>query len=238
MAQDPKTHPVLFTVLSLSALVILGVVLWHQTATWKIGGEEFFVNYTLYIIPSFILLIILLLLIDLGAKGRVVRFIGRRISWGYPTFGADLECLPDYHDSHKVALDRGERAFGRWMEEKITANYENNVQAMAYVGAAFLILMIGLRGIKFVSKTEPTLILLALELEFSLLLLLGAVIFYKPEEIKQGATDEMKTKLEKTEKELVETHKRLEKLENSVEDFKRKFDQTQSALKTDLHKLP
>jgi len=46
--------------------------------------------------------------------------------------------------------------FGQWMIGDIIPNYENNVYALTYVGAAILIFIIGLRGIKFIPREEPT----------------------------------------------------------------------------------
>lgn len=56
--------------------------------------------------------------------------------------------------------------------------YSNNVTGFAYLGAAALIVIIGVRGLKFIPPTRPSLILGAIALEGSLLALLGFVLLY------------------------------------------------------------
>jgi len=193
MDQNRKPHPVLLT---LFLIIITGVIFYwlsNRTFIVKIAGEEYIVNLTVYAIPVFLLLIIFLLLTDLVLKGSLLNIIGSFLSWGYPAFGKSLQLLRDWYDPNKAPdLERqyggssehleGKHPFGKWMVSEITLRYENNAQAMAYWGAAILIFLIGLRGIKIIPKNEPTLILLGLELEFGLLFLLGMVTFFKPEE--------------------------------------------------------
>jgi hypothetical protein len=55
---------------------------------------------------------------------------------------------------------------------------------MVYVGAAVLIVIIGLRGLKFIPATEPSLVFFALGLEFSLLITYAITLMYsKPDEV-------------------------------------------------------
>lgn len=69
-----------------------------------------------------------------------------------------------------------------YMAHHFTEKYANNVTGFAYIGAAILIIIIGIRGLKFIPPTEPSLILFAILLEFSLLALLGVSLFYTEEE--------------------------------------------------------
>ncbi len=57
-----------------------------------------------------------------------------------------------------------------YMKFYFTEKYSNTVMGMVYIGAAVLIIIIGMRGLKFIPSTEPTFVLFALGLEFSLLL--------------------------------------------------------------------
>jgi hypothetical protein len=49
-------------------------------------------------------------------------------------------------------------------------------------GAGILILFIGLRGLQIIGRNDPLFIVLPLELEFTIIGLLGLLVFYKPEE--------------------------------------------------------
>lgn len=61
--------------------------------------------------------------------------------------------------------------------------YSNSILGMVYVGAAVLIVIIGLRGLKFIPATEPSLVFFALGLEFSLLITYAITLMYaKPED--------------------------------------------------------
>lgn len=65
-----------------------------------------------------------------------------------------------------------------------TEKYGNAILGFVYIGAAVLIIIIGLRGLKFIPATQPSLIFFALGLEFSLLVLYAfTLIFSKPEDV-------------------------------------------------------
>ena len=72
--------------------------------------------------------------------------------------------------------------FSQWMVADVVKKYENNVQGLAYLGAGILILFIGLRGLQIIGKNDPLFIVLPLEIEFTIISLLGLMIFYKPDE--------------------------------------------------------
>lgn len=69
-----------------------------------------------------------------------------------------------------------------YMSHHFTLKYANNVQGAAYMGAANLIIFIGIRGLKFIPAEQPSPILFALFIEFSLLVLLGITLIYTEEE--------------------------------------------------------
>jgi hypothetical protein len=65
-----------------------------------------------------------------------------------------------------------------------TEKYNNAILGLVYMGASVLIVIIGLRGLKFIPPTHPSLIFFALGLEFTLLITYAfALIFAKPEEL-------------------------------------------------------
>ncbi len=80
-----------------------------------------------------------------------------------------------------------------YMAHHFTEKYSNNVTGGAYGGAAFLILAVGIRGLKFIPAQKPSLILLAIFLEFSMLSMLAITLFYTEEEERM---DKMLKKME------------------------------------------
>jgi len=69
-----------------------------------------------------------------------------------------------------------------YMTHHFTEHYANMVQGAAYIGAANLIVFIGIRGIKFIPPERPSAILFALWVEFSMLVLLGITLVFTEEE--------------------------------------------------------
>ncbi len=63
-----------------------------------------------------------------------------------------------------------------------TEKYGNTVLGYVYVGAAVLIIIIGLRGLKFIPSTQPSVIFFALGLEFSLLITYAVTLMYSKQE--------------------------------------------------------
>jgi hypothetical protein len=89
-------------------------------------------------------------------------------------------------------------AFGKYMVYEFIPNYSNNVMGIVYMGAAILIIVVGLRGLGKVagelavvpsfligtdSKIDPSFVMGALFLEFFLLFILAIVTFFTPEEM-------------------------------------------------------
>jgi hypothetical protein len=65
-----------------------------------------------------------------------------------------------------------------YMREYFTERYANAVLGLVYIGAAVLIIVIGLRGLKFLPATDPSVVLGALGLEFLLLITYAAMLMY------------------------------------------------------------
>ena len=86
--------------------------------------------------------------------------------------------------------------FGKFMVYKFIPQYSNNVQGLVYMGAAFLIIIVGLRGLgelagqiaivpRFLlegKKVSPNWVMVALFLEFALLMVMAITTFFTPEE--------------------------------------------------------
>ena len=88
-------------------------------------------------------------------------------------------------------------SFGRYMAYNFIPKHANKVNGLVYFGASILIIVVGLRGLGSLAgkvsvipqflidhdgKIDPTWVLLALLIEFSMLLLLGFVTFFTPSE--------------------------------------------------------
>ncbi len=80
-----------------------------------------------------------------------------------------------------------------YMAHHFTEKYSNNVTGLAYGGAAVLIVAVGIRGLKFIPPTKPSVILLAIFLEFTMLSLLAITLIYSEEEERM---DKMLKKME------------------------------------------
>ncbi len=64
-----------------------------------------------------------------------------------------------------------------------TDKYSNVVLGLVYIGAAVLIIIIGMRGLKFIPSNQPSLIFFALGLEFSVLLTYAVTVIYSRSDI-------------------------------------------------------
>ena len=65
-----------------------------------------------------------------------------------------------------------------YMRHYFTIQYSNTILGLVYIGAAALIIIIGIRGLKFIPGTEPSIILFALGLEFILLITYAVMVMY------------------------------------------------------------
>lgn len=165
-----------------------------EMAEWK--------RFAVYVLPALVLMITTIGIVErfMGAKGRLIGLLGKLLRPVNPNFADSLMNLARWHakdtgeqlceeycdgqSTKERAWFRRRRPFSQWMIADIVRVYENNVQGLAYFGAAILIVVIGLRGIQIIKKENPFWIILALELEFTLIGFLGLLIFYKPEEVK------------------------------------------------------
>lgn len=99
--------------------------------------------------------------------------------------------------SQKKSQSGPKTGFGRYMVYTFIPQYANNVQGLVYVGAAILIIIVGLRGLGTAAQGIPMIgfllddkgervdvnwVMVALFLEFLLLLVLSIVTFFTPEE--------------------------------------------------------
>ncbi len=80
-----------------------------------------------------------------------------------------------------------------YMYYHFTVKYQNTVLGLVYIGAAVLIIIVGLRGLKFIPPTQPSLVLFALGLEFTLLIAYATTLIYS----KYEEEEERKTGKEK-----------------------------------------
>lgn len=106
------------------------------------------------------------------------------MEWAVPV--EDLKALQralKWRDSNVlyriVHINDGIRMYMRFY---FTLKYSNAVLGFVYVGAAVLIIIIGLRGLKFVPPTQPSLVLFALGLEFALLIIYAITLIYSKED--------------------------------------------------------
>jgi hypothetical protein len=202
LAESAKAQPIkLLPALLVSiAVVVLGSWGLHKLlipeGTESIDGSTYYFHWSIWIIPLFLVLICGTLSFDgFLNEGRVLHYLGRNLPPRFRAFGDSLMSLREWYLTPEEKIElypeleehlSNKRPFARWMITEINLNYENNVQGWAYIGAALLIGLIGLRGMKIIPKEHPSYLLFGLELEFSLLLLLGSVLFFKPEESRQG----------------------------------------------------
>ncbi len=106
---------------------------------------------------------------------------------GYHVPYADLELLQGaihWRDAQGLTQwTKTHDAIKFYMREYFTERYSNTVLGLVYMGAAVLIIVIGIRGLKFLPSTDPSIVLGALGLEFMLLITYALVMIYgKPED--------------------------------------------------------
>jgi hypothetical protein len=74
-----------------------------------------------------------------------------------------------------------------YMRFYFTVKYGNTVLGFVYIGAAVLIIIVGLRGLKFIPPTQPSVVLFALGLEFTLLVIYAFSLIYTKQDDEQEA---------------------------------------------------
>jgi hypothetical protein len=72
-----------------------------------------------------------------------------------------------------------------YMRFYFTVKYGNTVLGFVYIGAAVLIIIVGLRGLKFIPPTQPSVVLFALGLEFTLLVIYAFSLIYTKQDDEQ-----------------------------------------------------
>ena len=133
---------------------------------------------------------------------------------------------------------------GKFMVYKFIPKYANNVMGLVYLGAALLIIIVGLRGLGSLAgtvglipdfligpdnKIDPYWVMFALLVEFAMLFLLGIVTFYTPSEyVDILHTEEKDTDIKGSAKELRNELRELKDFADEemrvIEDYVEKFD--------------
>lgn len=85
-----------------------------------------------------------------------------------------------------------------YMRNYFTVEYGNPMLGIVYIGAAMLIIVIGLRGLKFIPASEPSIVIFALGLEFVLLITYALTVIYSRDEENANGTHERSNALQTT----------------------------------------
>ncbi len=145
------------------------------------------------------------------------------------------------------------KGFRLYMAHHFTEKYSNVVTGMAYGGAAFLIVAVGIRGLKFIPATRPSFILLAIGLEFTLLALMALTLIYTEEEERMDKMlkkmeDANRSQLEALRSQQVDIHQLANALvgntaeiirtrvETAIEEYMTSGDQVQRAIAEEISK--
>jgi len=109
---------------------------------------------------------------------------------------------------------KSKSSLGDWLKYRFATEFDQNIQALVYFGAAFLVIIVGLRGLgdlgdvsfipKFLldsnGKIDAHIVMIGLVIEFLMLCLLAAVSFFAPREKRsdlQTSIDNLSTSVEK-----------------------------------------
>lgn len=90
-----------------------------------------------------------------------------------------------------ININDGIRVYLRFY---FTLKYANPILGSVYIGAACLIIIIGLRGLKFIPSNEPSLVIFALGLEFTLLLIYALTLMYQKTDSEMDSVKESRAK--------------------------------------------
>lgn len=77
-----------------------------------------------------------------------------------------------------------------FMSESFAPKHAGKVQGLVYAGAGLLIIIIGLRGLRFIPASRPSLIFASLALECALVFALGLTMYFQYED--SGSTESLK----------------------------------------------
>lgn len=146
--------------------------------------------------------------------------------------------------------------FARYMSETFVPKYSNNVMGLVYVGAAILILIVGLRGLGSIAsrlpivpafaldgatgKIHPNLVMFALVLEFCILILLAVVTYFTPVEQQHAQPGESKDGKFLNHEEIAHEIDHIQKMTTQeiriIEEYIEKFEQHIESKITGMHK--
>ncbi len=156
--------------------------LWNSEFVFRIGESTFIIDMRLITSVSLLSLIVVLLLFSpigfVVFRGGIHAFLGAVLQSFHiaPEFGEHLR-----YDTKKWLQKEqsARRAFRAYMRHSFIPEYRNNVTAVAFLGTAFLIFTIGMRGIKFMVPHQPDMIIMAIIVEISVLCMLGFTTWYE-----------------------------------------------------------
>lgn len=156
----------------------------------RIGLATFILNLAvIYGVAGFSLFVIIMFFTPVGLalfRGNLHAFIGAILKGSgiSKRYGENLIKEPKrLLQKHRSVRE----AFAVYMHNEFIKEYKNNITAIAFIGTAFLILNIGLRGVKFMTAHQPDLIIIAIIVEITVLCLLGMTTWYEKEEEEEGA---------------------------------------------------
>lgn len=109
------------------------------------------------------------------------RLLARREDINLDSVQAEINAI---NEAQQYIAGKGSWRSGiaAYMRFHFTEEYSNIVTGMAYGGAAFLIIVVGIRGLKFIPASKPSFILFALGVEFTMLTLLAITMIFTMEE--------------------------------------------------------
>lgn len=120
-------------------------------------------------------------------------------TWGMPV--DDIISLRDalqWRNGGVSSLKWFIKAIKFYMKFYVTKKYSNFILGLVYFGAAILIIIIGLRGLKFIPAQEPSLVFFSLGLEFCLLVTYAITLMFGKDdnevaniEIEKGSSDRL-----------------------------------------------
>ena len=152
----------------------------------KIGIATFILNLTaIYTVALVSICVIVLFFTPFGLfifRGSLHAMVGAvlKASGLSKRFGEHLMNEPKKW--LRLKNGRVREAFATYMHNDFIPQYKNNITAIAFIGTAFLIGNIGLRGVKFMVAHQPDLIIIAILVEITVLCLLGLTTWYEKEE--------------------------------------------------------
>lgn len=191
--------------------------LFNTEYVFKIGNSTFIINMlaiNLIILIAFTVVVFFFTPIGLFLfRGSLHAFVGAVLKGTGMSnkFGEHLMKEPKKWLQREKSV---RQAFALYMHNEFIPEYKNNITAIAFIGTAFLILNIGLRGVKFMTAHQPDLIVIAIAVEITVLLLLGLTTWYeKEEEEEAGAGAGMPGK----QLTLAEVERRLDALKDELE---------------------